>query len=89
MSIRDYPIYESAAFLVTKDVASAINMTSDDDTRSISELSPVEREELSDISLAGEVIEDIEGAARFYNFDGIAISLCDCNVVKTDSPSGN
>lgn len=44
--MRDYPIYESAAFLVTEDVALAINMTSDDDTRSISELSPVEREEL-------------------------------------------
>lgn len=86
MSMNTYPFGEPAAFLVTDEVALALNMKFEDDTRDISELSPEERKELSSISLAHDVIEDLEGTVTFTEFEGCAISLYDRYVMHSDSP---
>lgn len=61
-------------------------MSFNNDHRSVSELLPQEREELSDTALAGEVIEDIEGAGTHSEFDGNAINLYDRFIKESDSP---
>lgn len=40
MSMNTYPFGEPAAFLVTEEVALALNLKFENDTRDISELSP-------------------------------------------------
>ena len=46
MSMSTYPFVEPAAFLVTEEVALALNMKFENVARNISELSPEERKEL-------------------------------------------
>lgn len=83
MSMSTYPFVEPAAFLVTEEVALALNMKFENDARNISELSPEERKELSSTFLAHDVIEDLEGAVTFAEFEGTATSLYDRHVMHS------
>ena len=88
MSINTYSFHEAAVLLIDENIALAINMAYNKDTRPIADLQDSERRDYENISDALDVLQslNVEDAGYCSEFTGNEVSLYDREMLKKDDP---